>query len=63
MQQKCIYCDEEISIDEEAWSLGEPQNKCKLCREDPLRVIEHIRRRGGFKAVFGDEEDRPRRSP
>jgi hypothetical protein len=50
-------------VDEEAWSLGEPQNKCKLCREDPLRAMEHIRRRGGFKAVFGDEGDRPKRSP
>jgi hypothetical protein len=43
---KCVYCEEEITIDEEAWTLHEPQPKCDLCRKDPKRMLEHIRRRG-----------------
>ena len=50
---KCIYCEEEITIDEEAWTLQEPQPKCDLCRKEPKRMQEHIRRRGGIGAVFG----------
>jgi hypothetical protein len=57
MQQKCIYCEAEITIDEEAWSLGEPQNKCQACREDPRRVMEYIRQRGEFKAVFEERAE------
>jgi len=56
---RCVYCDEEISVDEEAWSLREPQPKCDRCRQDPARVMEHIRRKGGFGAVFGEEKKDP----
>lgn len=55
---KCPYCDEEISIDEEAWSLDEPMPKCKLCRQDPMRIMGHIRRKGGFGAAFGEGSKR-----
>jgi hypothetical protein len=47
---KCVYCEEEITINEEAWTLHEPQPKCALCRKDPKRMREHIRRRGGIGA-------------
>jgi hypothetical protein len=57
---KCVYCEEEITIDEEAWTLQEPQPKCDLCRKEPKRMQEHIRRRGGIGAVFGKERDEGR---
>jgi hypothetical protein len=57
---KCVYCEEEITIDEEAWTLHEPQPKGALCRKDPKRMLEHIRRRGGIGAVFGEERDEGR---
>jgi hypothetical protein len=50
-----LLCEREITLEEEARALSEKQPKCDLCREDGLRVIEHIRRRGGFKEVFGDD--------
>jgi hypothetical protein len=56
---KCVYC-EEITIDEAAWTLHEPQPKCALCRKDPKRMREHIRRRGGIGAVFGEKRDEGR---
>ena len=37
---KCVYCEEEITIDEEAWTLHEPQPKCVLCRKDPRACYE-----------------------
>jgi hypothetical protein len=55
---KCVYCEEEITINEEAWTLHEPQPKCALCRKDPKRMREHIRRRDGIGAVFGGSETR-----
>ncbi len=53
---KCFICLEEITPEEELASFGEPSEKCWKCREDPKRVIEYIRRRGGFKEVFGQED-------
>ncbi len=50
---KCFYCEEEITPEAEVQSWREPKPKCEKCREDPRRVIEYIRKRGGFKEVFG----------